>query len=241
MAALAQRKADAARGQIFCPSCTRAYRIESGSIGPEGRQVRCTPCDLTWFEPPKGGRSKARVLSPYFAAKLKLYLDCLPEHVRENGGKMTHAIKSFLMREGPTGGSIGYANGIRVQLPHFKNAEFMWDAAAKTPSPQFPGEDLDLIFVAESENQIEIDKIIEDANKLPIVRADARFMFFRAHDPRQLEYTFDRLRELFQRHKKSEMGDVYILAGLDMASLAYAVRKLTIRRDRSNVSEWEAF
>ncbi len=241
MAALAHRKADAARGQIFCPSCTRAFHVEAGSIGPEGRQVRCAPCNVTWFEPPNGGRSKTRVLSPYFAAKLKLYLNHLPEHVRENGGRMTHAIKSFLMREGPNGGSIGYANGIRAQLPYFKNSEFMWDAVGKMPSREFPGEDHDLIFVAESENQIDIAKIIEDANKLPIVRADARFMFFRANDPPQLEYTFDRLRELFQRHKKSEIGDVYIMAGLDMASLVYAVRKLTVRRDRSNVNEWEEF
>ena len=240
MAAVAQKMADP-RGHVFCPRCTKAYRIDAGSLGAAGRQVRCASCDIAWFEPPKSARSRTRVLSPYFAAKLKLYLNHLPEHVRENGGKMTHAIKSFLMREGPAGAAVGYANGIRVQLPHFKNVEFLWDAAAKTPSPQFPGEDVDLIFVAESENQTEIDKIIEDANKLPIVRADARFMFFRAHNSPQLEYTFERLRDLFQRHRKSELGDIYILAGLDLASLQYAVRKLTIRRDRSNVAPWEEF
>jgi hypothetical protein len=109
----------------------------------------------------------------------------------------------------------------------------------KTPSREFPGEDLDLIFVAESENQVEIDKIIEDANKLPIARADARFMFFRARDGEQLEYVFGRLRDLFERHRKTEHGDVYVMAGLNLATLSYAVRKLTIRRDRSNVSPWE--
>jgi predicted Zn finger-like uncharacterized protein len=239
MAASAQRKADSPHEQIYCPRCTKAYRIEAGSLGADGRQVRCTPCKIIWFEPPKGAESAARVLSPHFATKLKLYLNYLPEHVKQNSGKTTHAIKSFLMREGPAGGAVGHANGLRIQLPHFKNAEFLWDAAAKTPSPQFPGEDIDLIFVAESENQIEIDKIIEDANKLPIVRADARLMFFRARDKEQLEYTFGRLRDLFERHKKTELGDIYLLAGQDMQAMSYSVRKLTVRRDRSNIDAWD--
>jgi predicted Zn finger-like uncharacterized protein len=239
MAALAPRKAEAPGDSIFCPRCAKAYRVETGSLGAEGRQVRCTPCKSVWFEPPKDGTSAARVLSRHFASKLKLYLNYLPQPVRQNSAKTTHAIKSFLMREGPDGGAIGQANGIRIQLPHFKNSEFLWDAAVKTPSQEFPGEDLDLIFVAESENQVEIDKIIEDANKLPIVRADARFMFFRARDGEQLEYVFGRLRELFERHRKTEHGDVYVMAGLNLATLSYAVRKLTIRRDRSNVSPWE--
>jgi predicted Zn finger-like uncharacterized protein len=241
MAARAHKMADAPREHIFCPRCAKAYRIDADSLGAEGRQVRCKTCDTIWFEPPKGPQSAARVLSPHFASKLKLYLNHLPPLVRQSSAKTTHAIKSFLMREGPAGGAVGHANGIRVQLPHFKNAEFLWDAAAKMQNPDFPGEDVDLIFVAESENQCEIDKIIEDANKLPIVRADARLMFFRAHDAVQLEYTFGRLRELFQRHRKTEIGDVYVMAGLDLATLAYAVRKLTIGRDRSNIDPWEEF
>jgi len=31
------------------------------------------------------------------------------------------------------------------------------------------------------------------------------------------------------------------MAGLDLATLAYAVRKLTIGRDRSNIDPWEEF
>ena len=49
------------------------------------------------------------------------------------------------------------------------------------------------------------------------------------------------LRDLFQRHRKTEIGDVYVMAGLDLETLAYAVRKLTIRRERSNVDAWETF
>ncbi len=242
MAAPARKTAvDPSREQIFCPRCGNGYQIERGSLGADGRQVRCARCAIVWFEPPRGRRSANHVRSPHFASKLKLYLNYLPEHVRENGAKTTHAIKSFLMREGPSGAAIGHANGIRIRLPHFRNAEYMWDAVAKTPNAEFPGEDLDLIFVAESENQIEVGKIIEDANKLPIARADVRFMFFRANNRDQLEYIFERLRELFERHKKTELGDIYIMAGLDMAALVYSVRKLTIRRDRSNVSPWEDF
>jgi len=98
----------------------------------------------------------------------------------------------------------------------------------------YPGEDHDLTFVAESENQIDINKIIEDANKLPIVRADVRLMFFRANDPGQCGQFFDRLHDLFTRHRKTLTGDIYVMAGMDMHTLTYAVRKLTIGRHGSN-------
>ncbi len=114
--------------------------------------------------------------------------------MKQNSSKSTHAIKSFLMRNGLASGAVGYTNGIKVDLQRFRNTEFMWDAVAKVPSVEYPGEDTDLLFVAESENQPHIDKILEDANKLPIVRADVRMMFFRANDPGQLELHFDKLR-----------------------------------------------
>src|SRR5262249_50261934 len=150
------------------------------------------------------------VLQPDFPRKLKRYLNGLPNQIKQHSAKSTHATKTFLMREGLGGDAVGYANGIRVQLQKFKNVEFLWDAVAKIPSPSHPDEDYDLAFVAESENQVQIEKILEDANKLPIVRADARLMFFRATDAEQREYFFERLQGLFERHRKSEPGDVYI-------------------------------
>ncbi len=145
------------------------------------------------------------------------------------------------MREGLGNGAVGYANGVKIDLQHFRNVEFLWDAVAKIESPSHPGEDYDLTFVAESENQVLIEKILEDANKLPIVRADVRMMFFRANDPAQRNYFFDRLHGLFKRHRKTEPGDTYIMAGMDMQTWSYVVRKLTIRREGANESPWEEF
>jgi len=181
------------------------------------------------------------VLSPDFPKILKAYLGGLPEKVKRPSGKSTHVIKTFLVRHGLGDDAIGYANGIKVDLQRFKNVEFLWDTVAKQQNPTYPGEDYDLHFVAESENQIDINKIIEDANKLPIVRTDARLMFFRANDPDQRSYFFERLRGLFERHRKSEPDDVYIIAGMEMQNLSYAVRKLTIQRKGSNTNPWEEF
>jgi hypothetical protein len=181
------------------------------------------------------------VLSPDFPKMLKAYLDGLPDKVKRISGKSTHVIKTFLVRHGLGEGAVGYANGIKVDLQRFKNVEFLWDAVAKLQNPAYPGEDYDLTLVAESENHIDINKIIEDANKLPIVRADARLMFFRANDHDQRAYFFERLRGLFERHRKTEPGDIYIAAGMEMQTLSYAVRKLTIQRAGSNVNPWQEF
>ena len=40
---------------------------------------------------------------------------------------------------------------------------------------------------------------------------------------------------------QDESGDIYIMAGMDMQTSSYAVRKLTIRRAGSNESPWEDF
>lgn len=221
------------------------YQIDAGWLGNDGRRVRCPKCKSVWFESPSGTDARRRganpVVGPHFPRRLKLYLNGLPENVKRSSAKSTHAIKTFLMREGLGHGAVGYANGIKVDLQRFKNVEFLWDAVAKVESPSHPGEDFDLTFVAESENQVQIEKILEDANKLPIVRADARMMFFRANDSTQRSYFFDRLCGLFERHRKTELGDIYIMAGMEMQDLSYVVRKLTIRRPGSNESAWEEF
>ena len=145
------------------------------------------------------------------------------------------------MKNGLTDGQVGHASGIRIQIPFFTNTEFMWDAVGRVKNSQHPSEDNDLLFVAESENQPLIERILEDANKLPIARADVRLMFFRANDRETLDLFFERLRSLFEQHRKTQFDDVYILAGMDMQSLIYLVRKLTIRRPFANEGPWEEF
>lgn len=230
---------------LVCPDCGKSYQVKAGLLGRDGRRVRCPSCKTVWFESSAASEPNSNganpVLGPQFPGKLKRFLNGLPDKIKRDSGKSTHAIKTFLMREGRSDGAVGHANGIRVELQHFRNTEFLWDAVAKVPSPSHPGEDYDLTFVAESENQVHIDKILEDANKLPIVRADARLMFFRANDTEQREYFFERLGGLFERHRKTMVGDIYIMAGMETQSWTYAVRKLTIRRELSNVSPWEEF
>lgn len=34
---------------IVCPTCATSYTIDPGSLGPEGRTVRCTRCRASWF------------------------------------------------------------------------------------------------------------------------------------------------------------------------------------------------
>jgi predicted Zn finger-like uncharacterized protein len=230
---------------IVCPNCGKTYDIDVASLGRTGRSVHCKNCNSQWFEPPfDSERTRTNgnpVLSPPFPQWMKQYLNALPDEVKRSSSKSTHAIKSFLMRYAVGKGAVGFANGIKVNLENFKPTEFFWDAAGKVPNRSFPGEDYDLTFVAESENQIDLNKIVEDANKLPIARADIRLMFFRANDAAQRSQIFDRLHDLFRRHRKSEPGDVYVMAGMDMQTLAYAVRKLTLQRAGSNMNPWEEF
>ena len=231
--------------QIVCPNCGKSYDIDVSSLGRSGRSVRCTACNSYWFEPPfdpERTRTNGNpVLRPAFPRWMKQYLNALPAEVKRSGARLTHVIKTFLMRYGVGKDAVGFASGINVNLDNFKSGEFLWDAAGKVLLKSHPGEDNDLTFVAESENQIDINKIIEDANKLPIARADVRLMFFRANNASQCLQFFDRLYDLFKRHRKSEAGDVYILAGMDMQTLAYAVRRLTLQRAGSNVNPWEEF
>src|SRR5215475_1189716 len=34
---------------IVCPNCSTSYAIEPGSLGSDGRNVRCARCKTTWF------------------------------------------------------------------------------------------------------------------------------------------------------------------------------------------------
>ena len=230
------------REPIVCPNCAQIYQVESSSLGRVGRVVRCKACESRWWDASaihEGGANP--IVDGDFPRKLKLYLNHLPADVKHQSKRSTHAIKSFLIRHGLAKDAVGHANGIKVNLPRHRATEFMWDVAAKVESTIHPDDDLDLLFVAESENHAHIDKILEDANKLPIARADVRLMFFRASDAQTLESYFERLLGLFQRHKKTQVDDVYILAGMDMQSLAYDVRRLTMRRKGSNVTPWERY
>jgi predicted Zn finger-like uncharacterized protein len=231
--------------QIVCPNCGKSYDIDVASLGRAGRLVRCKNCNSQWFEPPfDSERTRTNgnpVLSPNFPRWMKQYLNALPDEVKRSGTRLTHVIKTFLMRYAVGKDAVGFASGIKVNLENFKSGEFLWDAAGKVLLKSHPGEDNDLTFVAETENQIDVNKIIEDANKLPIARADMRLMFFRANNASQCLQVFDRLHDLFKRHRKSEAGDAYILAGMDMQTLSYAVRKLTLHRAGSNLNPWEEF
>lgn len=233
------------REQIVCPNCGKTYQIDAASLGRAGRSVRCQACASEWFEPPfDSERSRTNgnpALSPTFPRWMKEYLNALPDQVKRSSAKSTHAIKSFLMRYAVGKDTVGFANGIKIDLENVKSKEFIWHAAGKVPHKNYPGEDSDLTFVAETENQVDINKVVEDANKLPIARADVRLMFFRANNAPQCVEFFDRLHDLFRRHRKSEPGDVYIMAGMDMQTLFYAVRKLTLQRAGSNINPWEDF
>jgi hypothetical protein len=102
-----------------------------------------------------------------------------------------------------------------------------------TPNPCCPDETrYDLIFVAKTENNLALDAILYDG-KLRIARADGRSFFFRANERERLELAFDRLGKMFRDHKKTQIGDFYIVAGLDSKALAYDVRKSSPSSDRA--------
>src|SRR5947199_375874 len=83
------------RERVFCPNCGRDYHVGSDSLGPSGRRVRCQSCQAIWFEaaarPEPNGNDANPILSSDFPRKLNLYLNGLPEQVKRNGAKTTHA------------------------------------------------------------------------------------------------------------------------------------------------------
>jgi len=184
---------------------------------------------------------KNPILDPAFSHNLKSYLNSLDPNVKKNSKKTTHAIKSFLMEKGLNEETIGWANQIRARIKNFKNREFLFDAAGCVHNANFPSECIDLTFIAESENDPRIEKILFDANKLPIVRTDVRLMFFKANDRDELEHHYDRLYQLFKNHRRSELGDIYIISGQNKNTGQYYVRKLTIKQEKANSAEWEEF
>lgn len=47
--------------QIVCPNCTTAYDVKPGTIGPEGRSVRCARCRTVWTATPTAEPALATV------------------------------------------------------------------------------------------------------------------------------------------------------------------------------------
>ncbi|MEO1152961.1 MAG: zinc-ribbon domain-containing protein [Pseudomonadota bacterium] len=41
--------------RLTCPNCDAQYEIEASLIPPTGRDVQCSNCGKTWFQPPEGG------------------------------------------------------------------------------------------------------------------------------------------------------------------------------------------
>jgi hypothetical protein len=181
------------------------------------------------------------MLSPAFPRQLKNHLNELPESVKRDSERTTGAIRSFLVTEGVGQRVIGSANRFKADLPHLGNVEILGDTPAKKPSVAYPGENLDLTLVAESDNQVDIERALKDAVDLPLARADVRLIFFRATGLEKLNFAFEKLRQVFERHKNTQVGDIYILAGMEARTLLYFVRKLTIRSQFSNASPWEEF
>jgi predicted Zn finger-like uncharacterized protein len=157
------RSASQRMEQIVCPECELPYFVDAARLGRDGKRVRCPKCKSVWFAPAisqLNGNGTNPILHPEFPWRLKLYLNGLPEGVKHNSPKSTHAIKTFLMREGVGEGAIGFANGIKVNLENVRSTEFLWDAAGKVPNLSRSGEDADLTFGAESGSQVDISKII---------------------------------------------------------------------------------
>lgn len=182
---------------------------------------------------------KNPVLDPQFANRLSRHLNALPPDVLKKGKKATHRIKSFLVEHGVSEEAQGWANQIKMSLRRHVNREFLYDVSGRVQHPDHPMEHNDLTFVAESENRPEWRFILEDAEKLPIVRTDVRLFFFRASDQESLDHFFKEVMRVFREHKRTEVGDRYIICGLDMSCWKYRVRTLTIRDRKANAADWE--
>ena len=37
--------------RLTCPNCSARYEVDDGMIPPEGRDVQCSNCSTTWFQP----------------------------------------------------------------------------------------------------------------------------------------------------------------------------------------------
>lgn len=50
--------------QLVCPHCAARYDIADGTIGANGRKVRCRACGTSWFEPGAGAASPPPAPAP---------------------------------------------------------------------------------------------------------------------------------------------------------------------------------
>jgi predicted Zn finger-like uncharacterized protein len=58
---------------IVCPSCATSYDVELASLGPQGRQVRCSRCHTTWHAAPAHADqllAAAQAIAPALATEL---------------------------------------------------------------------------------------------------------------------------------------------------------------------------
>ena len=46
--------------RLTCPNCSARYEVDDSLIPPEGRDVQCSNCATTWFQP----GNRARVEDP---------------------------------------------------------------------------------------------------------------------------------------------------------------------------------
>ena len=42
--------------RLTCPNCSARYEVDDSLVPPEGRDVQCSNCATTWFQP--GNRSR---------------------------------------------------------------------------------------------------------------------------------------------------------------------------------------
>lgn len=59
--------------RLICPNCDAEYEVDDGLVPPEGRDVQCSNCTTTWFQPfeaPDGGGSVADAIGAATRANL---------------------------------------------------------------------------------------------------------------------------------------------------------------------------
>lgn len=54
---------------LVCPACSARYAVDPGSLGPEGRKVRCARCTHTWFQAPPAPVAAAPAAVPPLSAQ----------------------------------------------------------------------------------------------------------------------------------------------------------------------------
>lgn len=44
--------------RLICPNCDAQYEVDASVIPPDGRDVQCSSCGHTWFQPPEGAEAE---------------------------------------------------------------------------------------------------------------------------------------------------------------------------------------